>query len=165
MLVFFLPTIALAKPIIKYDRQSFDPLKGIYYLEGNVSVQTGGRLITADAAQVELYSLQVHAQGNITLTQGNLVFTGDEVNVYGKDKLAVVSGDITFSDGTVSLTATTGNFNWGTKDAVFDGNVLIDADDSAFTGGTAYLTQRRNTYGQIAIDEIIYNVRDQIFHS
>ena len=77
VLVFLLclfPLSCLAKPIIKCDKQTFDPLTTTYYLEGNVSVDTGSRLITANRAQVELYSLEVYAEGNVNLTQ-------DEKNV------------------------------------------------------------------------------------
>lgn len=164
LMVFLIPTMCFAKPTIKYDKQRFDPLRGIYYLEGNVSVETGSRLITADSAQVELYSLEVHAYGNITLTQGNLVFTGDEVHVYGKDKNAVVAGDISFNDGNVSVTADRGSFNWGNKDATFDGDVSIYADDNAFAYSTQYLLQERDSNGQIKTNEITYNIRDAAFH-
>ena len=60
-LLCLLPLTCLAKPTIKCDRQPFDPITTTYYLEGNVSVDTGSRLITADRAQVELYSLEVYA--------------------------------------------------------------------------------------------------------
>ncbi|HIU63626.1 MAG TPA: organic solvent tolerance protein OstA [Candidatus Avacidaminococcus intestinavium] len=164
LLIFLVPVSCFAKPTIKYDKQSFDPLRGIYYLEGNVSVDTGSRLITADQAQVELYSLEVHAYGNITLTQDSLVFTGDEVHVYGKNKNAVVTGDIAFSDGTVTINAEQGSFNWGNKDAHFTDNVRINAPDSAFTGSTQDLPNRRSADGLIYTDDITYNVRQGLFH-
>ncbi|MGE4588721.1 MAG: LptA/OstA family protein [Acidaminococcaceae bacterium] len=159
------PLSCLAKPIIKCDKQTFDPITTTYYLEGNVSVDTGNRLITANRAQVELYSLEVYAEGNVNLTQDNMVFTGDTVHVYGSKKTAVVEGDINFSDGNITITANKGSFNWGTKDAIFAGNVLINADDSSFTGTTQNLIKtNKNEAGQIATDKIIYNVRNKKFH-
>ena len=158
-LLCFFPLSCLAKPVIKCDKQTFDPITTTYYLEGNVSVDTGNR------AQVELYSLEVYAEGNVNLTQDNMVFTGDTVHVYGSQKTAVVEGDITFSDGNTTITANRGSFNWGTKDAVFEGNVLINADESSFTGTTQnLLTNNKNESGQIAINKIIYNVRTKKFH-
>ncbi len=164
-LLCFFPLSCLAKPVIKCDKQTFDPITTTYYLEGNVSVDTGNRLITANRAQVELYSLEVYAEGNVNLTQDNMVFTGDTVHVYGSQKTAVVEGDITFSDGNTTITANRGSFNWGTKDAVFEGNVLINADESSFTGTTQnLLTNNKNESGQIVINKIIYNVRTKKFH-
>ena len=164
-LLCFFPLSCLAKPVIKCDKQTFDPITTTYYLEGNVSVDTGSRLITANRAQVELYSLEVYAEGNVNLTQDNLVFTGDTVHVKKKQKTAVVEGDINFSDGNTTITANKGSFNWGTKDAVFEGNVLINADESSFTGTTQnLLTNNKNESGQIAINKIIYNVRTKKFH-
>ena len=164
-LLCFFPLSCLAKPVIKCDKQTFDPLTTTYYLEGNVSVDTGSRLITANRAQVELYSLEVYAEGNVNLTQDNMVFTGDTVHVYGSQKTAVVNGDITFSDGNTTITANRGSFNWGTKDAVFEGKVLINADESSFTGTTQnLLTNNKNESGQIVINKIIYNVRTKKFH-
>ena len=167
VLVFLLclfPLSCLAKPIIKCDKQTFDPITTTYYLEGNVSVDTGSRLITANRAQVELYSLEVYAEGNVNLTQDDMVFTGDTVHVYGSQKTAVVEGDINFSDGNTTITANKGSFNWGTKDAVFEGNVLINADASLFTGTTQNLLNYKNECGQITTNKIIYNVRTKKFH-
>ncbi|NLH45052.1 MAG: organic solvent tolerance protein OstA [Acholeplasmataceae bacterium] len=168
ILVFLLclfPLSCLAKPVIKCDKQTFDPLTTTYYLEGNVSVDTGSRLITANRAQVELYSLEVYAEGNVNLTQDNMVFTGDTVHVYGSRKTAVVEGDINFSDGSTTITASKGSFNWATKDAVFEGNVLINADSSSFTGTTQnLLLTNKNESGQITTNKIIYNVRTKKFH-
>ena len=164
-LICMFPLSCLAKPVIKSAKQTFDTITTAYYLEGNVSVDTGNRLITANRAQVELYSLEVYAEGNVNLTQDNMVFTGDTVHVYGSQKTAVVEGDITFSDGNTTITANRGSFNWGTKDAVFEGNVLINADESSFTGTTQnLLTNNKNESGQIAINKIIYNVRTKKFH-
>ena len=159
------PLSCLAKPIIKCDKQTFDPITTTYYLEGNVSVDTGSRLITANRAQVELYSLEVYAEGNVNLTQDNMVFTGDTVHVYGGRKTAVVEGDINFSDGNATITATRGSFNWSTKDAVFEGNVLINADSSSFTDATQnLLITNKNESGLIATNKITYNVRTKKFH-
>ena len=164
-LLCLLPLTCLAKPTIKCDRQTFDPITTTYYLEGNVSVDTGSRLITADRAQVELYSLEVYAEGNISLKQDNMLFTGDTVHVYGSRKTAVVEGDINFCDGSATITASRGSFNWATKDAVFEGNVFINADAVSFTGTTQnLLTNNKNDSGQIITDKITYNVRNKKFH-
>ena len=160
-----LPLTCLAKPTIKCDRQTFDPITTTYYLEGNVSVDTGSRIITADRARVELYSLEVYAEGNVSLKQDNMLFTGDTVHVYGSQKTAVVEGDINFCDGSITIEAKRGSFNWGTKDAAFEGNVIINADASFFTGTTQNLLMNsKNESGQIITDKIIYNVRTKKFH-
>ena len=164
-IILLFPATCLAKPVIKCDKQTFDPITFTYYLEGNVSVETGSRLITANKAQVELYSLEVYAEGNIRLTQDNIVFTGDTVHVYGRDKTAVVEGNINFVDGSTTISANKAAFNWGTKDAVFEGNILISADETAFVGSTQnILSTAKTESGKIATDKIIYNVRTKKFH-
>lgn len=125
LLIFFLPTLCLAAPEIKYDKQRFDLFTGTYYLTGNVSVKTDDRLITADYAEVGLYSLTVFAKGHIRLLQDDITFTGDTVKVIGKDKTAFITGNLNFIQDDLDITSDEGSFNWSTKDAVFVGNVKI----------------------------------------
>lgn len=158
------PVSCLAKPIIKCDRQTFDPITGFYYLDGNVSVQSNNRLITANKAQVELYSLKVYAQGDIRLTQDDIVFTGDAVCVYGSEKTAVVTGGINFTQGDINVNADKVSFNWSTKDALFEGDVHINAGEDYFTDLTTATLSGGKTTGVITTDKIIYNVRTKKFH-
>jgi len=124
-LFMFLPTLCLAAPDIKYNKQHFDPIRGIYNLEGDVSVTVGSRVISADKAQVEMYSIEVHAQGNIHLQQDDIAFYGDTVDVYGSRKTAEVNGNLSFTQGDTAITSDSGIFNWETKNAVFNGNVNV----------------------------------------
>lgn len=158
------PISCFAKPIIKCDRQTFDPITGLYYLDGNVSVQSNNRLITANKAQVELYSLKVYAQGDIRLVQDDIVFTGDAVSVYGSEKTAVVTGGISFTQGNLNINADKGSFNWSTKDALFEGDVHINAGDDYFAGSTKDTISGNNPNGEITTNKIIYNVRTKKFH-
>jgi len=136
-----LPTLCLAAPDIKYNKQHFDPVRGIYYLEGNVSVTVGSRVISADKAQVEMYSIEVHAQGNIHLQQDDIDFYGDTVDVYGSQKTAEVKGNLNFTQGKTSITSDSGVFNWDNKNAVFTGNVTVTTPN-----------------GSMKADKIVYNV-------
>jgi len=135
------PTLCLAAPDIKYNKQHFDPIRGIYYLEGNVSVTVGNRVISADKAQVEMYSIEVHAQGNIHLQQDDIDFYGDTVDVYGSQKTAEVKGNLNFTQGKTSITSDSGVFNWDNKNAVFTGNVTVTTPN-----------------GSMKADKIVYNV-------
>ena len=132
-MLFLLPSICFAAPDIKYGKQSFDPMTGTYYLEGNVTVKNGGFTISADKAQVEMYSLEVHAQGNIHLAQDDIVFYGDNVDVYSKNKTAKVNGDLNFTQGNTKITAQEGSFNWETKKITFTGNVHVKTATEDFT--------------------------------
>ena len=140
-LFMLLPALCHAAPDIKYNKQHFDPIRGIYYLEGNVSVTVGSRVISADKAQVEMYSIEVHAQGNIHLQQDNIDFYGDTVDVYGSRKTAEVNGHLNFTQGDVAITSDSGIFNWDTKNAVFTGNVNVTTPT-----------------GSIKADKVVYNV-------
>jgi lipopolysaccharide export system protein LptA len=140
-LFMLLPTLCLAAPSIKYNKQHFDPIRGIYYLEGNVSVTVGSRIISADKAQVEMYSIEVHAQGNIHLQQDDIDFYGDAVDVYGSRKTAEVNGNLNFTQGDTAITSDSGIFNWDNKDAVFTGNVNVTTPK-----------------GNMKADKIVYNV-------
>lgn len=165
LLLLVFPLSCLAKPVIKCDRQTFDPITLTYCLEGNVSVDTGKRLITANKAKVELYSLEVYAEGEITLTQDNIVFTGDAVHVTGSDKTAVVTGNVNFAENGVNIKADRGSFNWGTKDALFEGKVRIKAEDVHFTENTSELLKSgKDENGGVTTERIIYNVRSKKFH-
>ena len=140
-LFMLLPALCHAAPDIKYNKQHFDPIRGIYYLEGNVSVTVGSRVISADKAQVEMYSIEVHAQGNIHLQQDDIDFYGDAVDVYGSRKTAEVNGHLNFTQGDVAITSDSGIFNWDTKNAVFTGNVNVTTPT-----------------GSIKADKVVYNV-------
>jgi lipopolysaccharide assembly outer membrane protein LptD (OstA) len=140
-LFMFLPTLCLAAPDIKYNKQHFDPIRGIYYLEGNVSVAVGSRVISADKAQVEMYSIEVHAQGNIHLQQDDIDFYGDTVDVYGSRKTAEVNSNLSFTQGDMAITSDSGIFNWETKNAVFTGNVNVTTPN-----------------GNMKVNKIVYNI-------
>ena len=135
-ILFLIPSICFAAPDIKYDKQTFDPLRGTYYLEGNVSVKNNGFIVSSDKAQVEMYSLEVHAQGHIHLTQDNISFYGNTADVYGRDKTAKVSGNLKFTQDDKTITADEGSFNWDTKKIVFTGNVHVVSSKDNFTATT-----------------------------
>lgn len=130
-LVVFIPSFCLAaEPVIKSDTRTFNPLTGIYDLQGNVYVQIPANdsmlTITGDQTMVSLYKLEVHGQGNITLVYDDLKFHCDKVDVYNKNRTAYVTGNCNFVNGAVSINADSGSFNWKTKLASFEGNVKVN---------------------------------------
>lgn len=131
MLLMLIPSVCLAEgPTITSDSRTFDPIRGIYDLRGNVFVQFPAQdtmlTITGDTTQVYLYAAEVHGKDNITLTYGNMNFRCDKVDVYGTESTAYVSGNISFVQGGTSITADSGSFNWRTKLASFSGNVKVN---------------------------------------
>ena len=86
MLVMMLPSMCFADPVIKSDSRTFNPLTGVYDLQGNVFVQFPAHdttlTITGDATKVYLYAMEVHGQGNIRLSFGDMSFACDKVDVY-----------------------------------------------------------------------------------
>ena len=140
-LFMLLPALCHAAPDIKYNKQHFDPIRGIYYLEGNVSVTVGSRVISADKAQVGMYSIEVHAQGNVHLQQDDIDFYGNTVDVYGCRKTAEVNGNLNFTQGDIAITSDSGIFNWDTKNAIFTGNVNVTTPN-----------------GNMKADKVVYNV-------
>ncbi len=133
LLVIMLPTACLAgvSPVIRSDHRSFDPLRGIYELRGNVFVQIPAHdtmlTITGDTTSVYLYSMEVHAVGNIGLVYDDLQFSCDQTDVYHADSTAYVDGDINFTDGVVTITSDSASFCWKTKEAIFKGNVVVNS--------------------------------------
>lgn len=135
MLLMLLPSMCSAvEPKITSDTRTFNPLKGIYDLRGNVFVQFPAHdtllTITGDTTQVYLYDMEVHGQGNITLSFGDMSFKCDKVDVFHKERTAYVEGKCSFVDKfenkTVSITADKGSYCWKTKLAHFSGNVSVD---------------------------------------
>lgn len=131
MLLMLLPTICFAaEPIIQSDSRTFNPLKGIYDLRGNVFVQFPVKDITmtinADTAQVYIYNMEVHGQNNITLSFGDMSFKCDKVDVYHSDRTAYVSENCIFQDGNTNITSDKGSYSWKTKIAAFQGNVKVN---------------------------------------
>lgn len=116
--------------VIQSDTRTFDIMKGIYDLQGNVFVQLPARdkalTIKGDRTSVHLYKMEVHGKGNIILIYDDLNFECDTVDVYHKGKTAYVNGNISFQDGDTNITADKGSFNWKTKLATFEGNVLVN---------------------------------------
>lgn len=118
--------------VIKSDTRTFDILKGIYDLNGNVFVQLPARdktlTIKGDRTTVHLYKMEVHGKGNITLIYDDLDFKCDAVDVYHKARTAYVAGNILFQHDNTKITANKGEFNWKTKLATFDGNVVVNGE-------------------------------------
>lgn len=130
-IIMLIPSLCLAaEPVIKSDTRTFNPLTGVYDLQGNVYVQFPAHdtmlTITGDQTMVSLYKLEVHGQGNITLTYDDLKFHCDKVDVYHKTRTAYVTGNCSFVTGAVSISADKGSFNWKTKLASFEGNVMVN---------------------------------------
>lgn len=130
-IIMLIPSICLgAEPVIKSDTRTFNPLTGVYDLQGNVYVQFPAHdtmlTITGDQTMVSLYKLEVHGQGNITLTYDDLKFHCDKVDVYHKARTAYVTGNCSFVTGAVSISADNGSFNWKSKLASFEGNVKVN---------------------------------------
>ncbi len=122
--------------VIKSDTRTFDILKGVYDLNGNVFVQLPARdkmlTIKGDRTTVHLYKMEVHGKGNITLIYDDLDFKCDAVDVYHKARTAYVNGNIVFQHDGTDITADKGQFNWKTKLATFEGNVVVNGEA---TGG------------------------------
>lgn len=133
MLLMLLPSLCWAvEPIITSDSRTFNPIKGIYDLRGNVFVQFSTHdttlTITGDETKVHLYNMEVHGQGNIKLSFGDLHFNCDKVDVYHSDRTAYVNGNLNFQDDTVHITADSGSYCWKTKLAAFHGSVKINGE-------------------------------------
>lgn len=125
--IFFVPAkeASAARPSISADNKAFDILTGSYVLTGNVRVEIGQRIITADKATVNLLSMVVTGEGNINLfsAEDDITFSGDRVTVVGPDKTASVTGHASFKQGETSITADDASYNWQTKLAVFSQNI------------------------------------------
>lgn len=127
--IFFLPTedASAARPSISADNKAFDILTGSYVLTGNVRVEIGQRIITADKATVNLLSMEVVGEGHINLSseEDDITFSGDRVTVIGPEKTAYVTGYASFNQGETSITADDASYNWQTKLAVFSRNICL----------------------------------------
>ena len=130
MLVMMLPSMCFADPVIKSDSRTFNPLTGVYDLQGNVFVQFPAHdttlTITGDATKVYLYAMEVHGQGNIRLSFGDMSFACDKVDVYHSGRTAYVNGNLVFNDNSNKITADSGSYCWKTKIAAFHGNVTVN---------------------------------------
>ena len=131
LLLTLLPALCLADtPIIKSDSRTFDVMKGVYDLQGNVFVQFPAHdktlTIKGDRTQVFLYDMEVHGVGNIQLAYDQLNFLCDRVDVYHKQRTAFVAGHCRFQHEGLELTADQGSFNWKKKLATFQGHVSVD---------------------------------------
>ena len=145
LVLLIIPSTALAAvPQISYDKQTFDPVSGVYYLEGHVTVGVGDCTIKADRAQVKMYTMEVHDEGNIHLTQDDIDFSGETVDVVGNAKTAYVQGNLKFIQGDTIITSDNGTFNWDSKEASFVNNVHFVSP-----------AQKVNS------DKLVYNVVDK----
>lgn len=130
LLLLFIPSLALAQPTITSDVRSFNPLTGVYELQGHVFVQFPAHdktlTITGDTTHVHLYQMEVHGQGNIKLLYDQLAFACDQVDVIHKERTAYVKGSLTFTHHKTTITADSGTFNWKTKLATFTGNLSLN---------------------------------------
>lgn len=148
LMLLLLPTVCLAaEPTIRSDSRTFNPLTGIYDLQGNVFVQFPAHdktlTITGNETKVCLYEMEVHGQGNIYLKYDNLNFYCDKVDVYHSEKTAYVTGHLKFNTDKLNITADKGSFSWQDKTAAFSGNVTVN--------------------GQKQPGDVIYNVEQEKF--
>ena len=135
MLLMLLPSMCGAvEPTIKSDKRTFNPLTGVYDLQGHVFVQFPAQdtmlTITGDNTKVYLYNMEVHGQGNITLSFGKMSFKCDKVDVYHYDRTAYVEGNCNFQDDGMVITSDKGSYCWKTKIADFQGNVKVNGKAS-----------------------------------
>ena len=109
--------------VINSDSRHFNPLTGIYDLNGHVYVKFPihgeAMQVTADTAQVKLYSQEVNAKGNISLQFGELLFRCDKAYVPIKNRVANVEGNIYFKHEYTEIRADSAVYNWKTKIATF----------------------------------------------
>lgn len=125
-----IPCICFADPIITSDVRTFDVIKGIYDLRGNVFVQfpVGNNTMTikGDTTKVHLYQMEVHGQGNITLSFEDIDFNCDKVDVYHKQHTAFLSGGTHLKVQNLDITSDKASYCWKTKLATFTGNVKVN---------------------------------------
>lgn len=108
---------------ITSDVRHFNPMTGIYDLNGHVYVKfpTHGEylIIKADSAQFKLYNQEVTAKNNINLEFGDLIFKCDNVFTPIRERTAYVNGNILFTHKDKKITADSAVYNWKTKLATF----------------------------------------------
>ena len=141
LILILFPVFSLAaEPTIRSDSSTFNPLSGVYNLQGNVFVQFPAHdktlTITGNETKVNIYQLEVHGQGNIILTYDNLNFHCDKVDVYHSERTAYVTGNIKFNTPKVTINADMGSFCWKTKLASFKSNVTVNGKKQ--TGDVIY---------------------------
>lgn len=109
--------------VITSDARHFNPLTGIYDLNGHVYVKFPihgeSMIVEADTAQVKLYSQEVNARGNITLQFGTMTFKCDKTYVPIKERRAEVEGNIYFKHEYTEIKADSAVYNWKSKIATF----------------------------------------------
>lgn len=146
LMIFMLPALCLANEqtssthktskgkevIIQSDVRTFDLMKGIYDLQGNVFVQLPAHdktlTIKGDRTAVHIYKMEVHGKGNIVLIYDDLDFKCDAVDVFHKGRTAYIKGNIKFKHDKTKIAADKGTFNWKTKLASFEGNVVVNGE-------------------------------------
>lgn len=136
-----LPSTSLGAPAIYADNKYFDISSGLYILQGNVSVETGTRIITAGLAKVNMISMEVWASEGITFSQPGISFSGDTAYIHGSAHEADITGPLQFVQEQNIITASHVIFNWQTKLATFSGNVMATTNEGSYSA-----------------DSIIYNV-------
>ncbi len=150
MLLVMLPAMCFADPVITSDSRTFNPMTGVYDLEGHVFVQFPAHdttlTITGDSTKVYMYSMEVHGQGNISLSFGDLKFTCDKVDVYHSNRTAYVNGNLHFNDSATNISADSGSYNWQTKVAAFHGNVNVNGQ--LHDGDVAYNVMQKQIIQQ-----------------
>lgn len=123
-------TTSKGELVVQSDSRTFDVLKGVYELKGNVYVNLPIRkkklVVKADRASVHIYDLEVHCSGNINLVYNDLNFKCDSVDVFHEGRIAYVTGNLQFDDGKTKITADKGSYCWKTKLASFEGNVVVN---------------------------------------
>ena len=131
VLVCLVPSLCLAKmPDISSQTRSFNPLTGMYVLKGDVRVDFGNRVITADEAKGSLLTQVVDAKGHVHLedVKYEITFSSDRTQVRAGEKIADCYDSCEFTCNGVTITADHGQYNWKTRLATFDGNVTVNGE-------------------------------------
>ena len=140
IVMLLIPSLCFADPVITSDSRTFNPMTGVYDLQGNVFVQFPVHdttlTITGDSTKVYMYAMEVHGNGNIRLSFGDMHFNCDKVDVYHSNRTAYVTGKLHFNDNATTITADSGSYNWSTKVAAFHGNVKVNG--TPHDGDVAY---------------------------
>lgn len=131
LIILTVSTSCFAIKQINTDNTYFDINNAAYILTGNVYIETGDRIITADKAKVSMLSMEVWADGSIKLTQNDVTLTGDSVYASNAEKSATISGNVCLERSNLKITAETAIYNWQTKIAVFKNNVVVEKDGEA----------------------------------
>ncbi len=121
-----------ARPSVSADSKYLDISTGCYVLTGNVRVEIGERVITADKATVNLLTMEVFGEGNIKLvsTEDDITFSGDSVSVTGREKTAAVAGHALFKQGETVISSESASYNWQTKVAAFSNKVRLTLNEN-----------------------------------